>query len=141
MTTLQQQVELLTFGYIHRYCQDVPIELIELMQIFYDSPPTKIKDMIMALPLEDEMENKLQVSSIRCLEEGRVQIYGAVVDCIRSAQYVLAVECVPADPADDTKNDEMSEKIIVVDGDEEIDIIELEDKITMEGLIEFANFL
>ena len=52
-----------------------------------------------------------------------------------SADHVLAVECVKSDEADDAKieDTEKIEKIIAISGDD-VNLIELEDKITMEDL-------
>ena len=105
--------------------------------------PKNILEMINKIPLEDEDENALKVSSIRYLEEDRVKIYGALEKSILKGQHVLAVECIPKDTEQEEKNKNdnddnddngsLHEKIIVISNNE-IDIIELEDKITMEDL-------
>eukprot|EP00484_Ammonia_sp_Unknown_P019196 CAMPEP_0197034318 /NCGR_PEP_ID=MMETSP1384-20130603/12470_1 /TAXON_ID=29189 /ORGANISM="Ammonia sp." /LENGTH=258 /DNA_ID=CAMNT_0042464233 /DNA_START=56 /DNA_END=832 /DNA_ORIENTATION=+ len=97
--------------------------------------PQNVQDTINKLPLEDEDENKLTVTAVRYLEEERVKIYGALSDSIQTGEHVLAVECVKKDEADDAKieDKEVSEKIIVI-ANNEVDIVELEDKITMEDL-------
>eukprot|EP00483_Globobulimina_turgida_P001465 UN01467 len=62
-------------------------------------------------------------------------MYGSLCESIVKGEHVLAVECLRKDEADDIKNEDkdMYEKIIVISSSD-IDIVELEDKITMEDL-------
>ena len=95
----------------------------------------EIKAIVSKLPLQDEDENELTITSIRYLEQDRVKMYAPLCESIQSAEHVLAVECVLSSDADDIKNEDkaMSEKIIAI-ASPDIDIVELEDKITMEDL-------
>eukprot|EP01084_Bolivina_argentea_P089767 161896_1 len=97
--------------------------------------PQNICDMVSKLPLEDIDENKLKITSIRYLEEQRKNIYLPLCKQMAKSEHILSVECVRSDEADDIKNEdkEMYEKILVISSSD-IDIIELEDKITMEDL-------
>eukprot|EP01084_Bolivina_argentea_P097723 175672_1 len=94
-----------------------------------------IKDIISKMPLEDEDENALKVQSVRYLEESRIKIYGVQVESITKGEHVLAVECVPMDDSDDIKQEDkqLSEKIIIINAND-AEIVELEDKITMEDM-------
>eukprot|EP00486_Rosalina_sp_Unknown_P009229 CAMPEP_0201583864 /NCGR_PEP_ID=MMETSP0190_2-20130828/103694_1 /ASSEMBLY_ACC=CAM_ASM_000263 /TAXON_ID=37353 /ORGANISM="Rosalina sp." /LENGTH=264 /DNA_ID=CAMNT_0048026643 /DNA_START=18 /DNA_END=812 /DNA_ORIENTATION=+ len=100
--------------------------------------PKNILEMINKIPLEDEDENALKVSSIRYLEDDRIKIYGVLNESILKGEHVLAVECLPKDAdeakqKDDDDDTTLQEKVIVISNNE-VDIIELEDKITMEDL-------
>lgn len=100
-----------------------------------DEVPKNILEMINKIPLEDEDENALKVSSIRYLEEERIKIYGVLNESILKSQHVLSVECLGKDEnLDELKDDTILQEKIIVVNKNEIDIIELEDKITMEDL-------
>ena len=94
--------------------------------------PQNIKDVINKLPLEDEDENQLKAVSVRYLEEERVKMYGVLCPSVSSGEHVLAVECVKKEEEEKEETIKV-EKIIVIDGGE-VDMVELEDKITMEDL-------
>eukprot|EP01083_Nonionella_stella_P003676 10580_1 len=95
--------------------------------------PQNIKEMVQKIPLEDEDENALKAINIRYVEEARIKIYGPLCPSIANGQHVLSVECALADADAKEEEKELSEKIIVID-DTDIDVVELEDKITMEDL-------
>jgi len=91
--------------------------------------------MRMKLPLTDIDENKLKVVDIRYLEDDRKAIYGVLSEEIQGADHVLAVECVLDTEDEDAKEEDEGkcEKVITISGDE-VEEVELEDKITMEDM-------
>eukprot|EP01084_Bolivina_argentea_P265225 449474_1 len=97
--------------------------------------PQNIQDIIGKMPLTDEDENALKVRNIRYLEDIRANIYSLRNDTIKTGDHVLSVECVSADEADDIKNEDCDifEKILVFK-DNNVEEIELEDKITMDDV-------
>jgi len=97
-----------------------------------DQIPENIKSAIGVMELVDIDENKLRVMDIRILEADRKEIYGALSEEISSADLVLAVECVKEE-GDEKEEEVRIEKVITVTGDD-LEVVELEDKITMEDL-------
>ena len=97
--------------------------------------PSGVQEIVKKMPLEDEDENALKVQTIRYLEESRVKIYGGQYEAVLKGENVLAVECVPMDDSDDIKQEdkELKEKIIIVSSSD-AEVVELEDKITMEDM-------
>ena len=99
--------------------------------------PDGVKEIVQKLPLTDIDENALSVVDIRYLEDDRQARYAALCEDVDmgSADHVLSVECVKAEEADDAKieDKEKFEKIIAITGDD-VDVVEMEDKITMEDL-------
>merc|ERR1719150_1053607 len=97
--------------------------------------PEDVTAIVMKLPLTDIDENKLKVVDIRYLEDDRKARYAALCEEIESAEHVLSVECVLDSGDEDAKEDDEGkcEKVITISGDE-VEEVELEDKITMEDL-------
>jgi len=104
--------------------------------------PEDIQNTVNSMSFTDWNDNELKVTSIRFLEEHRLKIYGAKSESIRTAQYVLSVECIPDDDEDsdcdddddDDEDQELTETIVVINDEGKGIVIQMEDKIMMDDV-------
>ena len=110
----------------------IPTEIVHECSSFYDSIPSNIQDLICKYPFMDQDDNKLQVRSIRYLEDERWEIYhkhselNKYQSTVTSKNYcILSVECVDINSV----QLEINEFIVAAMASQfELEILEIEDE-------------